>query len=388
MNSLWMWWQGYVTVRLRGQGLERLLNRIADLGIVVHKVERLTLDVMIVRLNIQDFRRLRPLLWDTQISVSILDKHGAPFYLGKLRSRTFLAIGLSLALLSVIYLSNFIWFVEVVGGTTLSIETLKGVVEDFGLQAGVPRNAVEPRIIEAELLKRFPNLAWAQVSIKGARAEILLTERDGLQSEHTLPGHVYAAHDGVVTEIFVLRGTAKVRDGDTVREGELLVSGEYYDAWGHKQSGAAQGVVKARVWYEAVGEAALTRWEPVYTGRNHRQYTITLGSITIPLGRSYPRETYQKNTEEWQLSLGRAMVPLRLAQIDYQGVEYNKVSVSRQEAETSAYNLAWESLVNQGVEQERVQKEGQRVDVMTDGDGIRVTVQVEVLEDIALFRAH
>jgi similar to stage IV sporulation protein len=383
-----MWWQGYVTVRLRGQGLERLLNRIADLGIVVHKVERLTLDVMIVRLNIQDFRRLRPLLWDTQISVSILDKHGAPFYLGKLRSRTFLAIGLSLALLSVIYLSNFIWFVEVVGGTTLSIETLKGVVEDFGLQAGVPRNAVEPRIIEAELLKRFPNLAWAQVSIKGARAEILLTERDGLQSEHTLPGHVYAAHDGVVTEIFVLRGTAKVRDGDTVREGELLVSGEYYDAWGHKQSGAAQGVVKARVWYEAVGEAALTRWEPVYTGRNHRQYTITLGSITIPLGRSYPRETYQKNTEEWQLSLGRAMVPLRLAQIDYQGVEYNKVSVSRQEAETSAYNLAWESLVNQGVEQERVQKEGQRVDVMTDGDGIRVTVQVEVLEDIALFRAH
>ena len=47
----WMWWQGYVTVRLRGPGLERLLNKIADLDIGLHKVERLTADVIIIRLR-------------------------------------------------------------------------------------------------------------------------------------------------------------------------------------------------------------------------------------------------------------------------------------------------------------------------------------------------
>ena len=61
MTSLWLWWQGYVTIRLRGPGLERLLNKIADLDIVLFQVERLTSDVVIARLRVQDFRRLRPL---------------------------------------------------------------------------------------------------------------------------------------------------------------------------------------------------------------------------------------------------------------------------------------------------------------------------------------
>ena len=388
MTSFWMWWYGYVTVRLRGPGLERLLNRIAELDIVLYKVEHPTLDVVILRLKVSDFRRLRPLLWNSQISVSILDKHGAPFFVGKFRARTLLAIGLLISFLLIAYLSNFLWFIEVVGQKTLPVETLKAVVEELGLQAGVARSAIEPRVIEGELLKRFPTLAWAQVSIKGTRVEILLTEREGLQNAHTLPGSIYAAHDGVITEVFVLQGTPHVRDGDTVRQGDLLVSGEYYDAQGRKQSGAAQGIVKARVWYQAVGEAALTKWEPIYTGRDRLQVLITVGSITIPFGRKFPTETHLPSAKEWQLSLGRAMVPLRISKIKYQGVEYNKVSVSRGEAEKIAHHLAWESLVYQGVQLEQVREERQEVDDMLDGDGIRLTVQVEVVRDIGLFRMH
>lgn len=388
MISLWMWWYGYVTVRLRGPGLERLLNKMAELDIVLHKVERPTVDVMLARLKVKDFRRLRPLLWDSQISVSILDKHGAPFFFGKFRHRTFLAIGLLVSLALMAYLSNFIWFIEVSGGESIPTEALKEVVADLGLRSGVARSVVQPRLIEGVLLKQFPNLAWAQVKMKGTRLEIVLTERDQPQGEYTGPGNLYAAHDGVVTEVFVLRGTPKVRASDTVREGDLLISGEYYDAHGRKQSGAAQGVVKARVWYEGVGEAALTRWEPIYTGNSHRQYLVTIGSIKIPLGRSAPKETHVPSEREWQLSLGRAMVPLRLTEINYREVEYQKVSVSRQEAERIALQLAWESLLRQGVEREQVREERPRVDFLADGDGIRVTVQVEVLGDIGLFRTH
>ena len=388
MTSLWMWWQGYVTVRLRGPGLERLLNKMAELDIVLQRVRRLTGDVVIIRLKVKDFRLLRPLLWGTQINVSILDKHGAPFLLGRFRLRAFLAIGLMLSLLFVMYLSNFIWFIEVGGSQTLPMEALKGAVWDLGLRAGVVRSTIEPRAIEAELLKRFPVLAWAQIRVKGVKVDILLTERDGLESGDTGPGHLYAASDGVVTEILVLRGTAHVRDGSTVRKGDMLISGEYYDAWGQKQFGAAQGVVKARVWYEGIGEGALAKWEPVSTGRNHRQYAFTIGSITIPIGKSYPRNTHLRSDQEWHLSLGRALVPLRLAKIDYQEVEYIKVLVPREEAEKTAYVHAWESLLQQGVREEQVLKERQTVDFMADGNGIRVTVQVEVLDDIGLFFTH
>ena len=388
MTSSWMWWQGYVTVRLRGPGLERLLNNMVERDILLQGVQRLTGDVMIIRLKVKDFYRLRLLLWGTQINVSILDKHGAPFLFGRFRLRVFLAVGLMLSLLFVMYLSNFIWFIEVTGNQTLPIEALKATVEELGLRTGVVRSTIEPSTIEGELLKRFPILAWAQVRIKGVKVDIFLTERDGVEQQHAGPGHVYAATDGVVTEILVLRGTAQVRDGSTVRKGDLLISGEYYDALGQKQFGAAQGVVKARVWYEGIGEEALSRWDPLPTGIRHRQYAITIGSITIPIGPSYPRETHLQSEKKWHLSLGRALVPLSLGRIDYHEVEYIKALIPREEAEKRAYDLAWESLLEQGVRKEQVLKERQTVDFMADGDGIRVEVLVEVLDDIGLFLMH
>ncbi len=62
--------------------------------------------------------------------------------------------------------------------------------------------------------------------------------------------------------------------------------------------------------------------------------------------------------------------------------------VPREEAEKTAYVHAWESLLQQGVREEQVLKERQTVDFMADGNGIRVTVQVEVLDDIGLFFTH
>jgi similar to stage IV sporulation protein len=388
MTSVWMWWRGYVTVRLRGPNLERLLDNMAGLGIACQKVQRLTSGVIVVRLNVKDFRRLRPLLWGTQINVSILDKHGAPFLLSQFKLRVFLALGLLLSLFVMVYAANFIWFIEVTGHQTLPVETLQEAIGDLGLRAGVVRNSVRPSFIETELLKRFPVLAWAQVRVKGVRVEITLMERDGLDDGHVGPGHLFAAKDGVITEVLVLRGTSRVKEGTTVREGDLLISGEYYDSWGQRQFGAAQGVVKARVWYEGVGEGALVRWEPVPTGRRHKQYVITLGPISIPVGRSYPRETHLRSEKEWHLSLGRALVPLSVAQIDYQEVEYVQVPVSRERAEETAYALAWDSLARQGVQKDQVLKETRVVDFLADGEGLRVTVQVEALDDIGLFLTH
>ena len=63
-----------------GTGFERLLNKIADLDIVLFQVERLTSDVVIARLRVQDFRRLLTLVRDSHISVSILDKHELLFF--------------------------------------------------------------------------------------------------------------------------------------------------------------------------------------------------------------------------------------------------------------------------------------------------------------------
>ena len=79
------------------------------------------------------------------------------------------------------------------------------------------------------------------------------------------------------------------------------------------------------------------------------------------------------------------MAPLSWSRIEYEEVEWMAVGIPVQEAEQAAYLLAWESLLGQGVERESVIQEKTAVDYVEDGEGIRVTVRVEVLEDIGQF---
>lgn len=388
-SFMWLWWQGYVTVCLRGAGIERVLNRAAQAGVAMVKVERVTSDAVLARMAAEDFRRLRPLLRESangpRVSASILDRHGLPFLLRKFRRRLFLALGLGLAAAVVVYLSNFVWFVQVTGNETLAVEAIKAAVEDTGLRAGIPRRSMDTRSIERQLLEQLPDLAWVQVKNRGIKVEIQVMERDVEETSAQGAGHVYAKRDGLVTELLVLQGTAQIREGDTVRKDDLLISGMYYDRQGRRQFGAARGIVKARVWYQAVGEASLVRWEARKTGIRHRQYVLTIGPFSIPLGRSYPRETHQIIKRSWQLYLGSAMAPLSWTRLDYEEVEWTAEGIPASEAERTAYELAWESLARQGVERDKILEEKRTVEPLTDADGIRVTVQVEVLEDIGQF---
>lgn len=382
--AFWMWWRGYITVRLRGPGLERLLNKMASARIELRGVERLTPEVLLVRLQIADFSRLRPLLWETRINVSILDRHGLPFILESLKSRVFFAAGLVSCLLFILYLSGFIWFVELSGYQSLSLGELKFAIDELGLRSGVARRFIAPRQIERELLLRFPALAWAQVELKGVKAQVSLAERS--QAEGLLgAGHIYAREDGVITQILVLRGTPQVGKGDTVQAGEILISGVYYDGRGVKQFGAAEGIVKARVWYQAVGEAPLLIWEPEKTGREHRRFLLTIGPWTLPLGRGYSEETHLKEQKSWCLTLGASMAPLSWTRVNYSEVKYVPKPVSRSEAEAAASELAWESLARRGVQRDELRQEKKEVHLMSDQEGLRVTLLVEVEAEIGVF---
>lgn len=383
--SSWRWWQGYVTVRLRGPALERLLNKVAALNIHIFKLQRLTEDTIIIRLGVKDFAKLRPLLWREHINISILDRHGLPFLIQRFKIRSFFALGLIISLFVMVYLSNFIWFIEVEGNESLSPALLNIAAEDLGLQVGIKRKSVNSRVIESELLLRFPSLAWVKVNTKGVKLQIALSERKGVDEDYGGAGHVYAENDGIITDILVLRGTPQVKEGDTVLKGDLLISGIHYDAKGIKQFGAAQGVVKARVWYEAIGEVPLTKWEPIKTGVKHRQFILGLGTFNIPFGKSYSLENHLRETKQWTLPLGSAMVPFSLQRIDYHEVQYSRINVALDDGKKEAYNMAWESLLMRGLKKEKVNTERVEDDLIIDQDGIRVTVNVEVEEDIARF---
>lgn len=385
MTYLWNWWQGFVTIRLRGPGLERLLNTMTEHHIILFKVERLTDQTMIARLAARDFCRLRPLLWGLPIHVSILQRQGFPFFFRKLKLRAFLGVGLILFMFFMAYLARYIWFIEIQGNETIDPRDLKIVVEELGIHVGAVRSELELQKLESALMTAFPDLSWVQVRLQGVKLEIHLAEREVVSIPQGGVGNVFASRAGVITQVLVLRGTPQVREGDTVLEGDLLISGVYYDSHGRKQNGAAQGIVYAKSWYQGIGESSLIRWEAEKTGKKYRQYKLLLGSYSLPFGPSRDLSNHQMERKEWILSLGNAMVSVGWARIDYEEIRYVAVPLSREESVAQAYDLAWEHLELQGIQADQILNERMTEEPLQDGEGVRVTLWVEVQEDIGQF---
>ncbi len=374
-----------MVVRFKGQDIETVLDLAARHGINFWGVERLTTDIVIGRIGVRQFRRLRPLLWNREVSAAIVDRRGLPFTFHKLSQRAFFILGMGIVCLIILYLSSFIWFIEVTGNEQLTTDEVLDFVVDQGLHVGLKRQDFSAKSLENKLLAQFEMLAWVGVRLQGTKVHIELVERSIYEPALSLVGNIVAERDGLITELFVLRGTPFVTEGDTVRQGEVLISGEYYDPWGRKQVGRAEGAVHARVWYESFAEGSLSRLETRRLGGHKRQLLIHIGPLTIPLGFGPPYKEYSTETLCWKLPINGSKPIIGVTKLDHYEVKYTEIPISSEEALQEALSKAWAYLDRTGVDLEQVRQYRIQEDPIEDGNGIRVHLYVEVEENIARF---
>ncbi len=82
--------------------------------------------------------------------------------------------------------------------------------------------------LEKRIRNAFPEISWVSAELTGTRLTIHLRENDGIlkaETEPETPCELTAGTDGTVTRIIVRNGKARVKVGDTVKTGDVLVSG-------------------------------------------------------------------------------------------------------------------------------------------------------------------
>ena len=81
-----------------------------------------------------------------------------------------------------------------------------------------------------------------------------------------------------------LAGRAAVGKGDTVRAGDVLISGLVWDPGMPRMLFAARGEVIGSVWYKGFASTSIYTETRVPTGRTYRQRVISIGSDSSDLG--------------------------------------------------------------------------------------------------------
>lgn len=218
--------KGYVDFEARGKFTERLLNITAQRGIVLWNAVP-GQGVIKGSVSAAEYRRIRPVARRAGVRMKIKKKHGLPFFVKKYKPRAGIPAGAALGLALMLFLSNFVWTINITGAKHIGNAEISAALAENGVYIGAYKGGIEPDKVKRGMLLSVEPLGWMSVNLTGSTAQVELKEKsDRPETGVTLlPCNIKASQDGVITKISAKTGVSLVKKGSGVVKGELLVSG-------------------------------------------------------------------------------------------------------------------------------------------------------------------
>ena len=283
MQSVVNYARGWVRILVCGPFPERFLNLCAQNGVTFWAVEWLDGQSLRLTLLRRDLRKLEKLSVRAGCTYEVEQRAGLPVFFGRFRRRYAFLVGLSLSVLSVCLLSNFVLTIEVTGNERVSDAVILSQLRQQGLKAGVYGPKLDTRQIALDTQLALEELSWVSVNLYGTRVQVVVRERveapDILEREGC--SDLVADAGGLVLRVEAVEGQAKVKAGDTVATGELLISGtvamegpQYSDLPTRYLYVRAAGAVWARTWRTVQAAIPVTATVKEYTGREKDRWSL------------------------------------------------------------------------------------------------------------------
>ena len=145
----------------------------------------------------------------------------------RLRFRYGFLLALLLSTVLFLYLNSKVWDVRVYGVSAELCEVIKDELSQNGLYVGASWNGINKSRVEAAVLSGSDAISWLNINRRGTVAYVSAVEKNVNQSKPKPSGYanIVADRDCIIEDIIVRRGVAAVKIGESVKKGDLLISG-------------------------------------------------------------------------------------------------------------------------------------------------------------------
>jgi len=285
MQHLVNYARGWVRLQAVGAFPERLLNLCAQNEVTFWAVEwrdGQTLALTVLQGHLSRVEALAP---RAGCELTVEGQAGVPSVLHRFRKRYGFLAGLFLSVLLVCLGSRFVLTVEVTGNQAVPQAAILSQLRREGLRPGVYGPHLDTKQIALNTQLALEELAWVSVNLYGTRAQVVVRET---QPPPELPeregtSDILARAGGLILEINAAAGQAKVKPGDTVAKGDVLISGtvtmegpQYSDIPPRYLHVHAVGQVWARTWRTVQGTTPLNATTKQYTGKERSFWSVTV----------------------------------------------------------------------------------------------------------------
>lgn len=341
---------GYVQFRAAGGFPERFLNLCSRNHILLWNV-RGKFYVLTARTAVKNYKKLRPFARRSGMRLRVMERHGVPFFLHRHRKRVGALVGFIIFVLFLVHFSSLLWTIDVVGNQTSDTEHIMAVFSELGLEKGVKTQDIDITAIELEALQRLPELSWVAVNMKGSHASIEVRERvmtPELLDEKT-PCNVVASYSGKIVKLEAYDGNGVAKIGESVLEGDLLISGVLEDKAAGVTYKHARGVVMAQTQRQFAVEIPLDFEEKQFTGKTVRHRSLEFFGLRIPLylGKA-PTENADYAQKTRRLKIAGIAMPIAVHTEMWTGYELHPRKRTQAEAESVAKEQIAAEMAAQG----------------------------------------
>src|SRR5690554_1666984 len=326
---------GTAEIKVTGRFPEKFINMASAQGIsmwdTVLGEKELVFKTFILHLG-----KLEGVQAKSGYALEELWRSGVLVFVCKIWRRKVLLAGFLGFWLVLYYLSGMIWRIDIQGLENIAKEEIEEHVGPLGIKRWTRFNKLDMDHVERQLYLEFPEIAWVALERTGTRISIRIVEKDYDPLQFGAPIDIVAEYDGIISEMMVLQGVPLVEPGMTVAKGDVLISG-YREEDGLVN---AAGSVKAIVYMEGYGEAALQEVETEFTGNEKLVQILRLGGVNIPLSRTDHGFTNYKREESVRYLRGNSNTPISLVRHLYREVNMTTHSYSAEEADDLARERA------------------------------------------------
>ena len=275
---------GYVRFQVTGVFIERFLNLASRNGINLWNGTKTETQYTGYTL-MKHYKKLRPFAKKTGVHMQIEERFGWPMWRRKYRKRVGIVAGILLFFGILAFLGNFVWTIEVVGNETVSSDEILDFLKEEGLKIGSYKSALNPRELERKTLLELKELSWIAVNITGSTVTVEVNERilpPDMYLDNDKACNIVARYTGQIHSMDIYDGQSDLQVGDTVLEGDLIVSGIVEDGKGQTRFVHARADIKAYTDYEIKIEVPLQQVKRIPTGETSTKKYLKILTWKIP----------------------------------------------------------------------------------------------------------
>lgn len=182
---------------------------------------------------------------------------------------------------------------------------------------GKMMHSVDVEALEQSILENIPEISLVNISKRGCFLVVnYTTKTEALNVADPQSGAIVAKQSGVVSKVFLVRGTALVDVGAYVTAGQVLIANYFVDKDGNTVECPAEGQVYVYTWQSNTVQFCEDVVEYVPTGQQTTDSTMHfLGSVVQCGNQTVPYQHYVVQTEETYLF--KFGIPIKLVTNHY-----------------------------------------------------------------------